>query len=103
MTRTIFFHQLVQSIKLDDIIYRYCVIFYILTFILNSNIEIDIVVEFIQNIGAVELFTLLYIHMKNFVLSILTQIPRRYFQQKIILISSSDNSTTNFFLARYII
>ena len=60
--------------------------------IFNFNIEICIVVETIQDIGAIKLFTLLYIHPKSFFLSIYTPRFRHYSHQGIIFISSSDNS-----------
>ena len=42
--------------------------------------EICIVVEITQDIGAVELLTVLYIHPKYFVFSFSIARPRRYFQ-----------------------
>ena len=71
-------------------------IFYILIYILNSNMATCIAVETIQNIGANE-FT--YFSEKIFSLHLHTQ-TLRSFPTKIILISSADNSEydlTNFF------
>ena len=63
-------------------------LFIILINILKSTSEICIIVETMQDIGAVQLFTLSYICPKHFVLSILTPRPLCYFQQRIIIFSS---------------
>ena len=71
--------NLCENIKLGDILYMNITYLKKNIYNFNSSIKICIVVKTIQDICAVELFTLWCICPKNFVLSIFTLRHRCYF------------------------